>query len=61
MRTVGETYLDLIYTRNRKRQYILSKLKAWVLFGGGLTGRGEAGRGAEKNVELKKINKNIVQ
>ena len=61
MRIVRETYLDLIYTGSRKRQYILRKLKAWVLLGGGLTGRGRAWRGAEENIELKKVNKNIAQ
>ena len=40
---------------SRKRQALLSKLGAWD-HGKGLKGRGEAGRGAEKNVDLNKIN-----
>ena len=39
---------------SRKRQYLPSKLKAWVLLGGGLNRGGRARRGAEKNVELNK-------
>ena len=49
MRTLRETYIDLIYTESRKRQDLLSKLGAW-----GPSGRVEAGRGAEKNVERNK-------
>ena len=29
MRTLRETYIDLIYTGSRKRQDLLSKLGAW--------------------------------
>ena len=52
MRTLRETYIDLIYMGSRKRQDLLSKLGEDL--GRGLKGRGEAGRGAEKNVELNK-------
>ena len=38
-----------------ERQDLLSKLGAWGLWGR-VEGRGEAGRGKEKNVELNKIN-----
>ena len=53
MRTLRETYMDLIYMRNRKRQDLLSKLGAqgpWERAEGEDKGR----RGAEKNVELNK-------
>ena len=29
MKTLRETYIDLIYMENRKRQYLMSKLGAW--------------------------------
>ena len=53
MRTLRETYIDLIYMGSRKRQDLLIQLRSWDL-GRGLKGRREAGRGAEKNVELNK-------
>ena len=48
MRTLRETYMDLIYMGSRKRQDLLGKLGAW-----GPWERVEE-RGAEKNVELNK-------
>ena len=54
MRTLRETYIDLIYMGSRKRQDLLSKLEAWGPWGRVEGGRREAGRGAEKNVELNK-------
>ena len=57
MRTLRETHKDLIYMgsrkqKSRKRQDLLSKLEAnW---GRVEVGREEAGRGAEKTVELNK-------
>ena len=53
MRTLRETYIDLIYMGSRRRQDLLSKLGAGDL-GRGLKGRKEAGKGAEKNVEFHK-------
>ena len=56
MRTLRETYIDIIYMRSRKWQDLLSKLGIW-----GQCGRtereGRARRGAEKNVELNKNKK----
>ena len=54
MRTLRETCIDLIYMGNRKRQDFLSKLGAWVPWERVEGKRGEAGRGAEKNLELNK-------
>ena len=46
--TLRETYIDLIYMGSIKRQTLPSKLgESWMW-------KGEAGRGAEKNVELNK-------
>ena len=56
MRTLRETYIDLIYMGSRKTQDLLSKLEAWGPWERGLKGRGETGRGAEINVEPNKIN-----
>ena len=48
MRTLRETYMDLIYMGSRKKQNLLSKLGAW-----GPWERVEGGGGeAEKNVEF---------
>ena len=54
MRTLRETYIDLIYMGSRKRQDLLSKLGAWGPWGRVEVGRGKAERGADKNVELNK-------
>ena len=54
MRTLREAYIDLIYMGSRKRKDLLSKLKAWGPWGRIEVMREEAGRGAEKNVELNK-------
>ena len=56
MRTLRETYMDLIYMGSRKRQDLLRKLGAWGPWKrveGEERGR-EGSR--EKNVELNKIN-----
>ena len=52
MRTLRETYIDLIYMGSRKRQDLLSKLGAWGSWERVEGGKGEAGRESEKNVEL---------
>ena len=57
MRTLRETYMDLIYMGSRKRQDLLSKLGAWGLCGRVEGQRGEAERGTKKNVELNKNQK----
>ena len=58
MRTLRETYIDLIYMGSRKRQDLLSKLGARGLWVRAEERRGGARRKAEKNRELnKKINK----
>ena len=49
--------MDLNYMGRRKRQDLLSKLGAWRPWKG-LNGRRKAESGAEKNVQLNKINKN---
>ena len=54
MRTLRETCIDLTYMESRKRQDLLSKLGAWGPWERTEVGRGEAGREAEKNVELNK-------
>ena len=54
MKTLRETYIDIIYMGSRKRQNLLSKLGAWGPWDRSEGGRGEAGRGTEKNVELNK-------
>ena len=56
MRTLRETYIDLIYweMESRKRQDLLSKLGAWAPSGRVEGGREVAAKGAEKNVELNK-------
>ena len=54
MRTLRDTYINLIYMGIRKRQDLLSKLGAWGPWGRVEWGRGEAGRRPEKNVELNK-------
>ena len=46
--------MDLLYMGSRKRQDLLSKLGAWGPWERVEEGRGEAGRGAEKNVEFNK-------
>ena len=46
--------MDLTYMRSRKRQDLLSELAAWGPWRRIEEGRGEVGRGAEKNVELNK-------
>ena len=46
--------MDLIYMGSRKRQDLLSKLGTWGPWGRTEVRRGEAERGAEKNVELTK-------
>ena len=56
MRTLRETYIELIYLGSRKRQDLLRKLgtlRPWRRVEGG---KEEAGWGAEKNVELNKVN-----
>ena len=50
MRTLRETYIDLIYMGSRKRQDLLSKLRAWGPWGRIERKRREATRGAEKYV-----------
>ena len=52
MSTLRDTYIDIIYMGNRKRQDLLSRKHRDL--GSGFKGRGEAGRGSEKNVELNK-------
>ena len=54
MRTLRETYIDLIYLGNRKRQGLLCILGAWGPWRRVEGGKEEVGRGAEKNVELNK-------
>ena len=46
--------MDLIYMGSRKRQDLLSKFGAWGPWERVEAGSGEAGRGAEKNVEVNK-------
>ena len=53
MRTLRESYIDLIFMGGRKRQALLSKLGAWGLWER-VEGKGEEGRGAVKNIELNK-------
>ena len=53
MMTLRETYMDLIYMGSRKRQDVLSKLRAWGPWER-VEVEEEAGTGAEKNVELNK-------
>ena len=54
MRTLRETFMDLINMGSRKRQDLLSKLGTWRPWGRVEGERRETGRGAEKNVELNK-------
>ena len=53
MRTLRETYMELIYMGSRKRQDLLSKLEVWGSWERAEEA-GEKGRRAEK-----KLNKNI--
>ena len=53
MSTLRETYIDLIYMGSRKRKISCVNWEHGNL-GRGMKGRGEAGKGAEKNVELNK-------
>ena len=54
MRTLRETYMGLIYMGSRKKNKISYVNWEYGDLGRGLKGRGEAGREAEKNVELNK-------
>ena len=54
MKTLRETYIDLIYMGSRKKQDLLSKLGAWGPRERIDKGRGEERRGIEKNVEFNK-------
>ena len=49
MRTLRETYMDLIYMGRRKREDLLSKLGAWGPWET-VKRKGEEGRGAEKDI-----------
>ena len=53
MRTLRETHMDLLYMKLEKDKTFRVNWEHGDL-GRGLKGRGEAARGAEKNVELNK-------
>ena len=50
MRTLRETYKDLIYMESRKRQDLLSKTGAWGPWQRVEERKREKGKGAERNV-----------